>query len=66
MGNYEQQRRIYNDGVGIIYYWMTKEGKVMEISRMTPSHLENTIKMLERKIKREENGIKESLGEVWG
>ena len=62
----EQQRRAEEDPVGIIYYWMTREGKVIEISKMTPSHLENTIKMLERKIKREESGIKESLEEVWG
>jgi hypothetical protein len=33
---------------------------------MSDSHLENTIKMLERKIKREESDIKESLEEVWG
>ena len=60
----EQQRRTYSDPVGVIYYWETREGKVIEISKMTPSYLENTIKMLERKIKREESGIKESLEEV--
>ena len=62
----EQQRRAEKDSVGVIYYWKTREGEVMKISKMTRSHLENTIKMLERKIKREESGIKESLEEAWG
>lgn len=62
----EQQRRVYDDPVGIKYYWKTMKDEVLPIHKMSTSHLENTIKMLERKIKREESGIKESLEEVWG
>ena len=62
----EQQRRAEKDPVGVIYYWETRDNNVMRIDTMSDSHLGNTIKMLERKIKREESGIKESLGEVWG
>ena len=62
----EQQRRAEKDPVGVIYYWETIDNNVMRIDTMSDSHLENTIKMLERKIKREENGIKESLEGVWG
>lgn len=62
----EQQRRVYYDPVGIIYYWKTINDEVLPIHKMSASHLENTIRMLERKIKVEENGLRDVLEEMWG
>ena len=60
----EQQRRAEKDPVGVIYYWETRDNNVMRIDTISDSHLENTIKMLEKKIKEKKNDIKESLKEV--
>ena len=62
----EQQRRAYYDPVGIKYYWKTMKDEVLPIHKMSASHLENTIRMLERKIKIEENGLRDVLEEMWG
>ena len=53
----EQQRRTEEDPVGVIYYWETRDNNVMRIDTMLGSHLENTIKMLERKLKGKRYGI---------
>lgn len=46
----ERQRREYDDPIGIIYYWKTKDDNIIKINDMSNTHLENTIQMLKRKI----------------
>ena len=58
----ERHRRfLANQKSGLV--WITKDMKVIPIEEMTDSHLENTIKMLERSKKQDDERRREMLQE---
>ena len=47
--NNELLRRNLGDSVGVIYFWKTREGKIIELHAMSTQHIEYLLSFLERK-----------------